>query len=93
MSTRSPRFRISGAAWHAWEQHDVAGDLVEIVDALLALPDDEVAESRVERLPIIQNWLVGRAFGRSWRVLGAKNADREWEVIHEVHPLDSEEPA
>lgn len=61
-------------------------DIAEVVQALFDLPEGEADERRLEQLPIIRNWLYGEVFGRKFCLQGARNADGEWEVIHEVSP-------
>ena len=74
-----PRYLIRPGAWDYWEKLDgVPHLLTEIVDALEALPPDQLEVSRSVRPPGVIHVVTGVAFGQRFAVTGVRDGDGRW---------------
>jgi hypothetical protein len=85
MQHKSPRFRIADSVHQHWLIHEYSeaeyGPPLEVVEKLLAL---EPGADAVLDAPTSggRHVLAGRVCGYGWRMVGLKNADEGWEVVH-----------
>lgn len=63
------------------------GGIEEIVEALIALPADQVTETRIDRLPWVLCSREGFVGERRFRMLGGRDPHGAWLEILELHPL------
>lgn len=86
----APRRAVLNLRWaeKSWRDffEPAFGPMGPIVDALLALPEDQVVEEAIPRPPIFFHSREGVVKGQRFRAIGVK-ADGKWEAVLELHPV------
>jgi hypothetical protein len=83
-------------AWHGWEQFDPPFTdgphlLPEVVAALLALPQGQVAIRKILKPPSAWYELKGTVFGVRFQLIGQLDGKGDWSHVWELHPIGPED--
>jgi len=82
------RYKVRPLALRLWEEFaDFPHLLTDVVDAIEALPPEQVEVTKQMRPPGVIHEVSGVAFGRRFKVRGVQDADRQWIEVWSVTPL------
>ena len=79
---------IRPTVWRLWEDFTVPHLPDAVIDAMEALPPDQLTvEARFIRPPFVFEQVAGSVLGGRFRILGVRRGDGKWLLVRFVGPV------